>query len=144
MSNILAADVANISWANTVAGTTAATLDITILAASGMSIEFLAGLSVMQVDVNYKTVVATNWVYTSTTPFGLFWGRLSNSLIATVPTTLDDYNNFTYIADKITQKYIHATNSMLNTIDWTSATLTSINNNELQTAITPWTLAKST
>lgn len=98
----------------------------------------------MQVDVNYKTVVATNWVYISTTSFGLFWGRLSNSLIATVPTTLDDYNNFTYIADKITQKYIHDTNSMLNTIDWTSATLTSINTNELQAAITPWTLAKST
>jgi hypothetical protein len=70
-------------------------------------------------------------VYTSTTPSHRFWGRSDFLLSATAPKR-DEYNNLTWLADKIYQALENS--KKWAGLDWTAAILTGIKTDEIATA----------
>lgn len=125
-----AADTSGITWADPVAKTAAAPLTNAIVASSGMSPEFFAGLSVLQLNTTFRTVSINSWVYASSTPSRRFWGR-TTYLTSSTPITRNDWNNLTWFADKIYQALELGATWV--SLPWSPNSLTSIVNNEIAT-----------
>lgn len=60
---LVATDTSGITWADPVAKTAAAPLTSAIVASSGISPEFFAGLIVLQLNTTFRTVSINSWVY---------------------------------------------------------------------------------
>ena len=96
------ANYAQITWADPVAKTASTTLTYALVGSSGISPEFYAGLSVLQTDPLYRIIGVNSWVYSSSTPTRRFWGR-TNYLTVTTAIQRNEWNNITWLADKVYQ-----------------------------------------
>ena len=119
-----------ITWANPVANTASASLTSAIVASSGMSPEFLAGI----VEISKVTVKTNNWVATiAPLRENYFWGRTSLLLTAATPVTRLNFNERTFYADRIVTAF-ETTSQIQDEITWNDTLFNAMNNDQVVTS----------